>query len=242
MGFTGYKVNLEGLTFGRFEVIKRVPMPNPKDTNRVWLSRCTTCGQERVLTNVVLQKQAEKETPCNCYLVGRRQNPVEYRLSQIFNGLKQRCYTKTDTGYKNYGGKGITVCDEWLKHPRLFYDWCIANSWERGLQIDRKDNNGPYSPENCRFVTATVNMNNRSISVYLEILGERMTVTQATRKYNPFISPALALSRVKKGWIPEMAVLLPPIKHCSKRKQREILKLCKWPKANETLQESKRCP
>ena len=80
----------------------------------------------------------------------------KHRLYGLWCDMKKRCYNKTFKQYKDYGGRGIKVCDEWM-NPKVFIDWGKSNGWERGLEIDRIDNDGNYEPDNCRFVTAQVN-------------------------------------------------------------------------------------
>lgn len=214
MGFTGYKHNLEGLVFGRFEVIKRLPAQGSTDRDRIWLSKCLICQTERVLTSRILRDQeSNKKTQCNCYWLDNKATPTEKKLGDIFHGVKQRCYDSSKDSYHRYGGRGITVCDEWLKQPKLFYDWSLANGYKKGLQIDRIDNNGNYCPENCRWVTCRENNNNKSNCNYLVIGGDTLSLSEAVRKYNPTLSLGTAQSRLTKGWKIEAAVLMPPLKY-----------------------------
>jgi hypothetical protein len=79
----------------------------------------------------------------------------------VWAGMKQRCYDKNIKQYKDWGGRGITVCEEWVNNFETFYDWCNKNGYKKGLQIDRINNDGNYEPSNCRFVTRTTNNQNR---------------------------------------------------------------------------------
>lgn len=85
----------------------------------------------------------------------------KHPLYRVWLGMKRRCLDKTDERYKDYGGRGITICDEWIKDPAAFVDWGLKNGWKPGLEIDRQDNNGSYIPSNCRFVTPTVQNQNK---------------------------------------------------------------------------------
>lgn len=81
-------------------------------------------------------------------------------LYNVWKGMKQRCNDKNHISYKNYGGKGIKVCARWDRSYQEFYDWSMTNGYKKGLTIDRKDNDGNYTPDNCRFVTNAENIRN----------------------------------------------------------------------------------
>lgn len=93
-------------------------------------------------------------------------------LYGVWHGMKSRCNNSNNYNWKHYGKRGIDICDQWSNNLIAFVEWALANGWKKGLQIDRKDNNGNYNPDNCRFVTAKVNMNNKRKSKY--------------KKYRPF--------------------------------------------------------
>ena len=83
------------------------------------------------------------------------------RLFNVYYKMKCRCYRPMAQNFKHYGGRGISVCDDWLNSGASFYEWAMENGWKPGLQLDRIDPNGNYLPSNCRFVTKTENVRNR---------------------------------------------------------------------------------
>ena len=105
------------------------------------------------------------------------------KLWKRWRSMRCRCSTKTDTGYKYYGGKGITVCKEWDESFLVFKKWALENGYADNLQIDRRDNNGNYSPENCRFVTQKTNLRNRSAIKLNLKLAKEIRNLYATGKY-----------------------------------------------------------
>lgn len=83
------------------------------------------------------------------------------RLKNILRNMKARCYVVKNKSYHRYGGRGIKICQEWLGEKDVFINWALENGSKKGLQIDRRDNDGNYEPGNCRFVTPLVNSNNK---------------------------------------------------------------------------------
>ena len=77
----------------------------------------------------------------------------ENRLKNIWHGMKQRCYNPNRPNYRYYGGRGITICDEWLNSFQAFSAWSMDNGYQDELSIDRIDYNGNYEPSNCRWVS-----------------------------------------------------------------------------------------
>lgn len=84
-------------------------------------------------------------------------NITEKRLRGIYYSMKYRCYNPKAKSFKNYGKKGITVCNKWLNDYTSFFEWAISNGYTNHLTLDRIDNNKGYSPDNCRWVTKSFN-------------------------------------------------------------------------------------
>ena len=103
---------------------------------------------------------------------------MKTRLQEIFHSMKQRCYNPNAKSYKHYGGRGIVICDEWLSSSKTFYNWSNDNGYKEGLTIDRIDNNKGYSPENCRWVSAKVQANNKRNNRVITYKGETKTLAE----------------------------------------------------------------
>lgn len=120
------------------------------------------------------------------------------RLNSIYNGMKQRCYNKKGVNYSYYGGRGVTICEEWLNSFDSFYNWAINNGYEEDLTIDRIDNDKGYTPNNCKWSSKSEQCFNRSMSVKLTLDGRTMYMTEWASELGIGIK---TLSwRYRKGW------------------------------------------
>lgn len=130
--------------------------------NRYEISRETGVNPVRIGT--LLQKYGIRR-----YEV-QRHGLCWHPLNIIWCGLKERCTNPNASSYKWYGGRGITICDEWSDFLK-FYNWAIDNGWEPGLSIDRIDVDAGYSPDNCRFVPMQQQFRNRRSNVLITVDG-----------------------------------------------------------------------
>ena len=124
---------------------------------------------------------------------------------KVWERMKLRCYNKNRDRYKNYGGRGIKVCDRWKNSFENFYKDMGDKPEE--MTLDRIDNNGDYTPENCRWATHEQQVNNKTDSNYIEINGKKLTVTQWAKKLK--VNPKTLFSRLNRGWSKEDTVLIP---------------------------------
>jgi hypothetical protein len=132
------------------------------------------------------------------------------RLVSVYKNMISRCHSPKDKQYADYGGRGIYVCDEWREDIGAFIYWSLTNGSDSGLHIDRTDNDGPYSPDNCRYVTPQVNSLNKRSNIWIEAFGERKTLSQWIEDPRCVIKDQRTLRRrvIEFAWIPEEAITL----------------------------------
>lgn len=153
---------IKNKNFGRLTIVSD-EFKYDRQYSRKYQCLCT-CGNLKWIRLSNLISGTTKS--CGCYGKKRRllatikHGMSGHKLDNMFTSMKQRCYNSNNPGYKDYGGRGIKICDEWLNDRSLFFKWCIENGWDKKLQIDRRDNDDGYSPDNCRFVVSQINILN----------------------------------------------------------------------------------
>lgn len=159
-----------------------------------WWCDCD-CGN-RVKINTSNLKRGNSRS-CGClqtelrFKHGMSGTPMHGAWKQMI----QRCENQKDPAYHNYGGRGITVCDEWHDFSQFLADMGMR---PKGFQLDRTDNEKGYSKGNCRWVTAKVNLNNRRGNNLISFNGETLTIHQWSEKLG--IPPTTITYRLKQGW------------------------------------------
>lgn len=121
--------------------------------------------------------------------------------------MKARCYNATHDRYKDYGARGIVVCDEWLNDFTVFYDWAMNNGYKENLTIDRIDVNGNYEPSNCRWVTSKEQQRNTRYNRNYTINGKTHCITEWCEILG--INRNMVYTRINRGWTVENALLTP---------------------------------
>lgn len=148
-----------------------------------WKCICD-CGVEKVIDGRVLKEESVKSCGCKTKEMlsdhFRIHGMKSSKLYRQWNSMKSRC-KYTGKGTENHNGKGIKACDEWADSFVAFKDWAYANGYQEGLTLDRINNDGDYTPENCRWVDWIVQNNNKSDNHILEINGECKTVADWAR-------------------------------------------------------------
>ena len=202
--------DLTGMRFGRLVVRERTANKITKSGKPVaqWLCDCD-CGNTNVVRSASLNNGATKS--CGCLrneaaaATGKNCNTTHglshTRLYKIWAKMLCRCYCETTKDYAAYGARGIQVHQDWHDF-KSFHDWAIYNGYKSTLSIDRIDNNGDYSPQNCRWATLRQQANNTRQNINITHQGKTKTIAQWARELG---LPAERLyKRHERGCVPEL--------------------------------------
>lgn len=201
------RIDLTGMRFGRLVV--NGPSSERRNGHLLWECTCD-CGKEHKTYSQQLRNGSIKSCGCLQADIMREKQLIHgmygTRLYNIYNDMKQRCNNKKHKHYNNYGGRGITICDEWDNFAS-FSEWAINNEYSDSLELDRKNNDIGYNPENCRFVSRMVQANNKRSVVKHTAFGETHSLSEWSRITG--INYYCLKARIKKlNWDIEKALSL----------------------------------
>ncbi len=185
-----FRKDLTGQRFGRLTVLEFMP---DETRHTKWKCKCD-CGNIKIVEGANLKSGNTQS--CGCLIVeqsrinGKKSDGTQNlihgktnsRLYRIWGHIKTRCTNPNANNYKDYGGRGITVCDEWKNDFQSFYNWAISNGYSDDLSIDRIDNDGDYEPLNCRWsdkITQGCNKRNNRIVSYK---GKKICLSELSRE------------------------------------------------------------
>lgn len=173
--------NLVGQRFGRLVVLEDTKIMVPKRTQTYQKCLCD-CGNIVIVPKSYLK--SEHTRSCGCWVkeMHTTHGLSQSRIYKVYSGMKKRCYDKNHKLYDRYGGRGITICDQWLNDFMAFYNWSMANGYQDDLTIDRIDNDKGYSPDNCRWVTMLEQAQNTSKNVNITYKGKTQTISAWSRE------------------------------------------------------------
>ena len=170
--------DLTGLKFGRLTVLEYA---YTKKSRAYWLCQCE-CGNKKIIFGKDLRNGKIKSCGClrkeSILKAVTKHNKRFTKLYPIWVQIKQRCLNINNKNYRQYGERGISVCQEWLDDFMNFYNWAMANGYKEGLTIDRINTNGDYCPENCRWVDFIKQARNTRKNVFITYRGEKHCISE----------------------------------------------------------------
>ena len=200
--------DLVGQTFGELTVIKK---SGHKGKNITWECKCN-CGNLCIVSGGHLRSGHTKS--CGCIRaetfkkMSTKHGKYHTRLHDTWGNMKKRCYNPKYYEFDDYGGRGITVCDEWKNDFQVFYDWAMSHGYRDDLTIERSDVDGSYSPDNCKWATKKEQANNKRNNIKITYKGKTQNLKQWTEELG--LNYKLTHKRIKYlGWPIEKALETP---------------------------------
>lgn len=201
---------MQGRTYGLWTVLARASA-RPKETN--WICRCA-CGTVASRNGHSLRRGASKSCGCAAASLASRTKTLDFGPTaypaehRVWSGMKTRCFNPKDKHYRDYGGRGITICDRWLG-PKGFENFVrdMGPRPSSAHKIDRIDNDGGYAPDNCRWVTQREQNRNYRRNLVVTVDGQPLCLADACTKRGA--NYHLVYARLQRGWDLERAICAP---------------------------------
>lgn len=195
-----------GMQFGRLKVIGRTE--NSKSGTAMWICECS-CPEHNIVTVHGSSLRSGKTKSCGCLqkesliTLRTKHHKTGTRLYHIWKGMRQRCNNSNNPRYHQYGGRGISVCEEWDEFA-AFESWALNNGYSDELSLDRIDGDKGYSPSNCRWATEEQQQNNKRDNRRIKIGDKEKTMAEWCREFN--LPYRLVSDRIRTlRWSPEEA-------------------------------------
>ena len=189
-----------GKRFGRLTVIEFAGIS--KTRKAMWICQCDCGNITQPIAGYSLRGGGTQSCGClkseKTKVRNTKHGHCYTRIYRIWAGMHDRCYNRNSPKYNRYGGRGISICDEWRNNVEAFYLWAMSNGYREGLSIDRIDNNGNYCPENCRWATNKEQCNNRGSNIIVIVDGEVKTLAQLSKESG--IKYRTIHARYNRGW------------------------------------------
>lgn len=188
--------------FGQLEVIELAEIRNKRS---FWLCKCD-CGNTKTVRSDALISL--KTISCGCLrdkqgkinlTKNHKNNQTKERLYHIWSSMCQRCCNKNNQSYENYGGRGISVCEEWRYDYRNFRKWAVENGYQEALTIERNNVDGNYCPENCCWIPFSRQERNQRRTIRVTIDGVTQPLIDLAEQYG--IKPCTARQRYHSGYL-----------------------------------------
>lgn len=205
--------DMTGLKIHRLKIISFAGMrdPSKKPPGGMWLCECD-CGKQVTVLGAAIRSGNTKSCGCQKIESTIRRNTTHGMAARgkenrspiytIWCGMKSRCTRENYHSYHRYGGRGIKVCERWNDFAAFEAD--MIETWKPGLEIDRKDNDGDYCKDNCRWATRQEQSGNRSSNRFFTFNGETKTIAEWGRRYGSHV-----VHRLYAGWPFEEAISSP---------------------------------
>ena len=203
---------LRDLTNQRFGFLTVLGRAGTQNGHATWMCQCD-CGVQKEIVGSSLLNGSTKSCGCKTSEFVS-QSKIQHgmsnsRLYRIWQDMKRRCNNPHRVHYNSYGGRGITVCDEWMNSPQLFFEWAMQNGYSDHLTLDRIDVNGNYEPRNCRWISRSQQGRNKRNNH--RVSYERQLITMADAADLTAISYSTLRSRLNElHWTEEDAMSFPP--------------------------------
>lgn len=216
-------LDIIGQRFGKLVAIHRCG--SNRRGRAIWRLQCD-CGSK--ITRCVDGLRRAAKPSCGCFKPGslnKGRAPASKthgmsltRIYSVWQNMRWRCHDPNNYRFRDYGGRGIKVCDEWQRFEP-FMAWAHSNGYRDDLQIDRIDNDAGYRPENCRFVTPAENMRNQRTTIRYVVGGESVSLPELAERYD--LRSATIRHRIENiGMTPDEAVSVRRLP-CGARKKAE---------------------